>query len=193
MNLGVFYGLALAFGIAFGFMVQRARLCFAHGLAEIFMGHGQRIYRLFSVIFIITSVGFLVSGSINPDLGLKPIGQLRGYGFFNVLSGMFFGAGILMNGGCILGTLRQLGEGNLTFLIVLVSFIPGMALVVYGVDPLLASRYHTQAVLLPELLGLPAKIITVILCGALAWGFARIIQRRPATKPPHVNIVQHAH
>lgn len=154
---------AVLFGIGFGFFVQRAGLCFAHGLAEHFMGKGRRILRLFLVIFVVSSLCFWLSGFINPELGLKPIGQIRGYGFFNVLSGIFFGAGIMINGGCILGTLRQIGEGNMLFLIVLVSFIPGMALIVYGIDPLISEGYDVSFKLLNDLFCVPSGYIAVTL------------------------------
>ncbi len=161
------------FGIGFGFFVQRAGLCFAHGLGEIFIGRGKRIIRLFLVIFIISSIGFLLSGYISPSLGLKPIGQLRGYGFYNVLSGMLFGGGILLCGGCILGTLRQMGEGNMLFLVVFVSFIPGMALVVNVLNPLLEKGYNINNVLLDKIIMLPAPCITgIMVTGAIIWLFS---------------------
>jgi uncharacterized membrane protein YedE/YeeE len=150
----------------------------AHGLGEIFIGSGRRFTRLFLIVFAITSVGFLASGWIRPDLGLKTIGQIRGAGFYNVISGVIFGMGILMNGGCILGTLRQLGEGNLSFLVVLLSFAPGMALVVYGLDPLLKRGYQVQGLLLPELLGVAAPWVTVTLATAAVIWILRIRPRR---------------
>ncbi len=157
------------FGIGLGFFVQRAGLCLAHGLGEIFMGKGKRIFFYFLLIFVITGSGFLLSGVLDPSLGLKPVGEIRGYGFYNILSGIIFGAGIALNGGCVLGTLRQIGEGNLMFLVVLISFIPGMALVVFVLNPLLESGYQTQTTLLPELLGAPAVIVMgVFVLAALA-------------------------
>lgn len=177
MAFGVLVLIGFLFGIGFGYFVQRAGLCFAHGLGEIFMGKGKRIIRLWIVIFVITSVGFLLSSLVSPDLGLKTIGHIRGYGFYNLLSGMLFGAGILLNGGCILGTLRQIGEGNMTMAVVFVSFIPGMALVVYGLNPLLESGYNVQKVLLSEMLGIPAPYITgAMIIGAIVWFLA--IRRR---------------
>ena len=178
MNFTLLCLVGFLFGIGFGYFVQRAGLCFAHGLAEIFMGKGKRICRLFSVIFIITAAGFLLSGYIYPELGLKPVGQIRGAGFYNLLSGIFFGVGILLNGGCILGTLRQLGEGNLTFLVIFISFIPGMALVVYLVNPLLESGYNIQTILLPELLGVSAIWVTGFLVLAAALWLTTILRRR---------------
>ncbi len=173
MAFPVLAAIGFLFGVGFGYFVQRAGLCFAHGLGEIFMGMGKRITRMFLVIFIITSAGFLLSGYISPDLGLKPIGQLRGYGFYNLVSGMLFGAGIFLNGGCILGTLRQMGEGNMLFLIVFLSFIPGMALVVYGLDPLLKNGYNVQQITLPQLMGIPAPWLGgVLIGGAIIWFMA---------------------
>ncbi len=173
MSFQLLVTLGILFGIGFGFFVQRAGLCFAHGLGEIFIGRGKRIIRLFLVIFVITSIGFLLSGYFFPSLGLKPIGQVRGFGFYNLLSGMLFGGGIALCGGCILGTLRQIGEGNLTFLIVMVCFIPGMALVVFGLNPLLEGGYNVQKLLLPGMLGVAAPYVTATLAaGAVIWFLA---------------------
>lgn len=161
----------LLFGIAFGFCVQRAGFCVAAGLGEFFAGKGKRILKLLLIVIIITSTGFLASSYINPSLGLKTIGQIRGLGFFNIVSGLLFGAGIILSGGCILGTLRQIGEGNLVFLITLISFIPGMAIVVYGIDPLIEKSYFItdqngtvlKNMLLPDLLGVPAIWIVLVM------------------------------
>ena len=163
----------LIFGIGFGFFVQRGGLCFAHGLGEIYMNKPKRILRLFLVIFVISTIGFTLSGFIKPELGLKSIGELRGHGFFNLIAGFFFGIGIGINGGCILGSLRSIGEGNLLFLIVLISFIPGMALVVYGINPWLQSIYEAKKITLFDLLpGVPIWCfvsISVVVSLFLLW------------------------
>ncbi len=166
----------LLFGVGLGFCTQKSGLCYAHGLGEIFMGKGKRITRIFLVMFIITSIGFLLSGYVSSDLGLKAVGQIRGYGFYNILAGVFFGAGILLNGGCILGTLRQIGEGNMTFLLILLSFIPGMALVVFVVNPLLDMYYNVACgtgSLLPDVVGVGAPfVILALVIGAVLWLFS---------------------
>ena len=172
MSFPIFAAIGFLFGIGFGYFIQRAGFCIAHGLGEIFMGKGKRILRFLTVIFIITGIGFLISGFFDSSLGLKPIGQIRASGFLNILAGMFFGAGILLNGGCILGTLRQIGEGNLLFVVILISFIPGMALVVYVIDPILKGNYNIQKLLLPQVFSTPAVLITGILAlVAAVWLF----------------------
>ena len=44
--------ICLAFGIGFGFCVQRAGLCFAHGLGEIFVGRAKRIIRMLTSSYL---------------------------------------------------------------------------------------------------------------------------------------------
>lgn len=162
MTLG-FYLVGILFGVALGYCVQRAALCFAVGLGDVFMGRGKMITKMFLVIFVITAIGFLL-------LGLKPIGQIRGYGFFNVLSGILFGAGIFACGGCILGSLRQMGEGNMSYLVVVLFMIPGMWLVVHVINPLLSAGYDIKKVLLPQLFQAPAAgVTTVLVIGAIVW------------------------
>jgi len=163
MNFTLLCIFGLIFGVAMGFVVQRAGLCFAHGLAEIYIGKGKRIAGMFLVIFIITAAGFLLSGYLNPVLGLQPVGQIRGAGFINVLAGIIFGAGILLNGGCVLGTLRQIGEGNMTYLVVFLSLIPGMAFTVYVLDPALEKSYQVQNLLLKDVFAISSPVIGIVL------------------------------
>ncbi|MCM8812992.1 MAG: YeeE/YedE family protein [Candidatus Omnitrophica bacterium] len=157
----------LLFGIGFGFFVQRAGLCFAQGLSALFMGKGRRILTMWFLILIVTTIGFVM-------LGLKPVGQVRGAGFFNLLSGALFGAGIILSGGCVLGTLRQLGEGNMLYLIVFVSMIPGMFLQVKILDPVLKGLYAIQELNLAQVLPLHPLTIAGVICGIAAFGLVTV-------------------
>jgi hypothetical protein len=178
MSFATLCVLGVLFGVGFGYCTQRSGLCFAHGLGEIFVGRGKRILRLFLVIFAVTALGFWLSSYADPGLGLRTVGQIRGHGFYNVLSGMLFGAGIFISGGCILGTLRQIGEGNMTFVITLAFFIPGMALIVFVVNPLLEHGYAPMNVLLTELTGVPASsLVPALVGGAVVW-LAALLRRR---------------
>ena len=45
-----------------------------------------------------------------------------------------------------------------------------MALVVYGIDPLLRDGYHVQRILLPELMGVPAPyVMGALVLGSAVW------------------------
>ena len=84
----------------------------------------------------------------------RPVGQIRGYGFYNILSGFLFGLGFMIAGSCVLGTLYKLGEGLLANIFIPVGWIIGMAFVVYVVNPYLSDVYDVKTPLLPELMKL---------------------------------------
>lgn len=178
MSFGIVLFLGFCFGIGLGFFAQRSGLCFAHGMAEIFIGRGKRFLKLFLTILIVTAIGFLASGYLNPTLGLKPAGELRGFGFYNVLAGICFGVGIFINGGCVIGTLRQIGEGSLVHIVSVLAIIPGLALVVYGINPHLKPLYQTQKILLPQILGVPAPYVTGVLVAVSTFLLLRIVAKR---------------
>lgn len=178
MAFGTLLFLGFCFGIGFGFFAQRSGLCFAHGMAEIFIGRGKRFLKLALTIFALTAIGFLASGYWSQALGLKPVGELRGFGFYNLIAGICFGAGVFINGGCIIGTLRQIGEGSLVHIVSVLGFIPGMALVVYGLNPLLDPFYKTQKVLLPQIVGIPAPYVTGALVAVSALLLLRVAAKR---------------
>jgi len=188
MSFTVLIIIGIIFGIGFGFFIQRAGFCLAAGFGELFMGRGKRILRLLIIVFIISSIGFLVSGYYDSSLGLKRVGEIRGFGFYNLLSGLLFGAGIILSGGCILGTLRQIGEGNMTFLVVLASIIPGMAIVVFFLNPMMQDQYfitsaegvQVKNLLISELIGVEDYWVTIILVILALFWYSRIRGKRKA-------------
>jgi hypothetical protein len=171
MPFNILLIIGFLFGMGFGYCIQRAGFCIAIGLWEAFAGRSKKIIKMFLVIFIITSIGFLVSGFLNPSLGQKPVGIVRGWGVFNLLSGILFGVGISLNGGCILGTLRRIGEGDMTFLVILLSFIPGMALVIKVINPLIDASYVPQKLILTDIIKTSELYITLILVAVATFAF----------------------
>jgi uncharacterized membrane protein YedE/YeeE len=85
----------------------------------------------------------------------------------------------MLAGGCVLGALRQIGEGNLAYLLVVAAFVPGMAAVVYGLNPLLAGVDRVDNPLLPELLGVEARWVTAAMVTAAVGGLLLVRGRRP--------------
>ncbi len=153
------------FGIVFGIILQRMSFCISTDLAQAFIGNYKRILTWFAIVFIVSSFGFTL-------LGPKVVGEMRGFGFYNVLAGIIFGIGIIFSGGCVLGTLRRMGEGFLHSWIVFFSWLGGMALVVYGIDKILGSTYYRTKILLPDLLGVDKWIVygvIAIILGISLW------------------------
>ena len=134
-------------------------------------------FAVLNVIMYLTIHKFWIGGSsFLPMIG--KLGDGSKFLFALIVNlGVIVGAGIFLCGGCILGTLRQMGVGNMTFLIVLISFIPGMALVVYGLNPLLQDGYNVQKAVLPDLLRVSAPWIADYTIVGLGLSAVRVNKR----------------
>ena len=109
------FSLFWAFGLAFGFVLQRARFCFASAFRDIFLlGHGRNMKGLLLGLAV-GSVGFgLVMSRQVPMsfLGiLPPSANVLPLGVHTALGGLLFGVGMVLAGGCVSGSIYRMGEG----------------------------------------------------------------------------------
>lgn len=104
-----------AFGLAFGFVLQRSRFCFASAFRDVFLlGHGRNMKGVL-VGLAVATLGFasLMSKQIpNPSLGILPTtANVLPLGWHLVLGGILFGVGMVVAGGCVSGSIYRMGEG----------------------------------------------------------------------------------
>ncbi|GIV77964.1 MAG: hypothetical protein KatS3mg050_2358 [Litorilinea sp.] len=108
-------GLFWAFGLAFGFVLQRSRFCFASAFRDIFLLRHGRNMKGVLVGLAVATVGFalLMSKQVpNPSLGiLPPSANVLPLGWHVVLGGLLFGLGMVVAGGCVSGSIYRMGEG----------------------------------------------------------------------------------
>lgn len=104
-----------AFGLAFGFVLQRGRFCFASAFRDLFLlGHGRNMKGVL-VGLAVASVGFAImmarqipnaeSGFFPPTANVLPVGA------HTALGGILFGVGMVLAGGCVSGSLYRMAEG----------------------------------------------------------------------------------
>ncbi|MSP12658.1 MAG: YeeE/YedE family protein [Chloroflexi bacterium] len=103
------------FGLAFGFVLQRSRFCFASAFRDIFLlGHGRNMKGVLLGLAVGTA-GFAVLMAKyvpNPTLGtLPPDANVLPLGWHTVLGGVLFGIGMVVAGGCVSGSVYRMGEG----------------------------------------------------------------------------------
>ena len=107
----------LAVGIAVGFTLQRARLCFVSAFRDLFLLHQGRTLRGLIVGLAIGCIGFaMVMSTIvgDPSTGRMPNdAHILPLGIATVLGGFLFGIGMVLAGGCVSGSLYRMGEGYL--------------------------------------------------------------------------------
>lgn len=120
------------FGLAFGFVLQRSRFCFASAFRDLFLfGHG-RIMRGILGGLAVATVGFAVlMQRMVPDPGLgmiPPEAHVAPLGAHLILGGLLFGVGMVIAGGCVSGSLYRIGEGYMASAVALVGIMTGLGL-----------------------------------------------------------------
>ncbi|MDR7548418.1 MAG: YeeE/YedE family protein [Armatimonadota bacterium] len=120
------------FGLAFGFVLQRSRFCFASAFRDLFLfGHGRIMRGILGGLAVATA-GFAVLMQRmvpNPSLGvIAPEAHVAPLGAHLILGGLLFGVGMVIAGGCVSGSLYRIGEGYVASGVALLGIVAGLAL-----------------------------------------------------------------
>lgn len=171
--------LGLGFGAAFGFVARRGRFCTLGAIEDAVYSNDTRRLRSWLLAIAVATVGVhLLEAYGELDL-TKSIytGSRLELGAL-ILGGLVFGFGMALNGTCGMGTLRQIGGGDLraviTFLVMGVAAVmtmrglTGVARVAVT-DPLAINLGASATQRLPALAGLGGQGATV---AAIAIGLA---------------------
>jgi uncharacterized membrane protein YedE/YeeE len=125
---GVFW----LFGLAFGFVLQRSRFCFASAFRDLFLFGSGRIMRGILAGLAVSTVGFTVLMSrMVPDPGLggvAPEAHVIPLALHTLVGGLLFGVGMVLAGGCVSGSLYRIGEGYVASGVALVGIMAGLGL-----------------------------------------------------------------
>jgi len=119
-----------AFGLAFGFVLQRGRFCFASAFRDLFLlGHGRNMKGVL-VGLAIAAVGFglVMSRQVPmPSLGFDPpTANVLPLGVHTAVGGVLFGIGMVLAGGCVSGTLYRMGEGYVASWVAMLGLMGGL-------------------------------------------------------------------
>lgn len=124
--VGVFW----AFGLAFGIILQRSRLCFASAFRDLFLLKDGRNMRAILTGLAVASVGFvlLMAKSVpDPTAGALPNqAHIIPVGPYLLFGGILFGLGMVIAGGCVSGTLYRIGEGYTASIVSLIGILVGL-------------------------------------------------------------------
>jgi uncharacterized membrane protein YedE/YeeE len=155
---------AIPIGFLFGFLLQKGDLCGASAFSEvILMKDGRKVWGLW--VCIVTG---MVVFAILDGLGLVQLSPKPFLWASLSVGGLLFGAGMVLNGGCVSGTLYKAGAGHMNSLIGLLGIPIGIALVEYGPLSGLHGFLKTQSlgrVTFSSVTGLPFWLLAVALAG----------------------------
>lgn len=113
------------FSLAFGFVLQKTRFCFAASFRDPFLVGSTKLFRAVLIALIISSIFFPIIQFPQHEMGatdyfLLP-GLVRPVGIHTLIGGMMFGMGMVVAGGCVSGALTRVGEGFVLQVVVFIS------------------------------------------------------------------------
>jgi len=155
------------FGLVFGFVLQRSQFCFVSGFSNFYIfRYGHMLKGILAGIAIAT-VGFaIIMYQLVPDPGsgnIPATAHVAPLGWHLVLAGLIFGVGMILAGGCIVGSLYRIGEGAVQAMVSLLGILIGMAFLLHTWD-WWWPNYISQAprVWLPQLIGWPGAVLLTL-------------------------------
>jgi uncharacterized membrane protein YedE/YeeE len=113
------------FGIAYGMMLQYGRFCFASASRDLFAAGVPRM----AVGILIALIFFSVIQATLAATNMSTFHPAP-FGIHTLLSGMIFGVGMVLAGGCASGSLYKIGEGNGTSILSILGISFGQAIFV---------------------------------------------------------------
>ena len=113
------------FGLAVGFILQRARICFTAALRDPVLFGMTELSRALILSLMITTVGFALLQYFQTVGGVQISGKIVPPGLNLPLGGFIFGLGAAVSGGCASGTLVRMGEGFKLQWVAFIGFILG--------------------------------------------------------------------
>ena len=125
--------LYLVTGLAFGFILQRARFCFTASLRDPYLTGSTSLTKAVLIAFAITSIAFTAIKYGYYANGLPIPGQsyVAPISLATCVGAFLFGIGMVISGGCASGTLMRVGEGFLMQVLSLFFFIVGTLIAAY--------------------------------------------------------------
>jgi uncharacterized membrane protein YedE/YeeE len=152
-------------GLMAGFLMHRSDYCIAGMFRDLFLFRSTRMVKSL-LLFLAVSLPLFelihLSGLVTfpfPKYG-PPSGT-------NLLGGFLFGIGMVLAGGCAMGTLYKLGAGSFSALLAVIGLIIGSIFYaeLYPVWSGIASSLAlpVKAITVPELLSIPAWFVVAVL------------------------------
>ena len=178
-----------AFGLGFGFVLQRGRFCFASAFRDIFLlGHGRNMKGVL-VGLAVGSIGFgLVMSRQVPMtfLGiLPPSANVLPVGVHTALGGVLFGVGMVLAGGCVSGSLYRMGEGYVASWVAFAGLMGGLLASAFTWNWWWDRAISTApSYWLPTWLGHPGALVVTLLALAAVYVGVLAIEHRAGMVVP---------
>ena len=171
---------SLLLGGTAGFVMHRSDFCIAGVFRDLFLFRQTFMLRILLILIFSSMIFFELA---------RHFGILRDYPYLwigsaslsNILGAFLFGIGMVLAGGCVVGTLYKMGSGNLLSLYAFCGLLFGS--VIYAeIHPLWTSLFAKTVVFsglatLPQLLDIDPTVL-VLLAALLILGLWAVVLRK---------------
>ena len=113
------------FGVAYGMMLQYGRFCFASASRDLFAAGVPRM----AVGILVALIFFSIIQATLAATNMSTFHPAP-FGIHTLISGVIFGVGMVLAGGCASGSLYKIGEGNGTSILSILGISFGQAMFV---------------------------------------------------------------
>ncbi|HEY6007367.1 MAG TPA: YeeE/YedE family protein [Geobacteraceae bacterium] len=181
---------SLPLGICAGILMHRADFCLVCTVRNFVMFRDAFMLRV-TALLVIVSMGLFEGSRLLGLVRTYPFPSLGAPALTNLLGGMLFGFGMVLAGGCVVGTLYRLGAGNLLSLLAFVGLLIGS--VIYAeFHPwwkrlVQATTLTPGRMTLPQLLGVPPGVLVWPAIVAVAWPLAASARKGGLVRRSHAN------
>lgn len=150
----------LLFGIIFGMVFQRSRFCLVNAFREPFMTGAGLHARAAALALALSMVGFTILKAT--DLKDASEWVFPSYWLGALVGGVFFGAGMVLAGGCGAGSIWRAGEGHVKLWLAVFFFAVGAAMMRQLLARTDVIRRLGDAVFLPNVMGWAGAVLGVV-------------------------------
>lgn len=163
-------------GLAAGFIMHRSDFCLAGMFRDLFLF--RAVFKLRILLLLIFTSMLLFEGARHAGIiQLYPFPAFGSPSLAAPFGGMLFGIGMVLAGGCVVGSLYKTGSGSVPSLVAVIGLVAGSALFA-EIFPWWSSINSAATILkgkitLPLALGItPTALIAVAAAILIPWGVA---------------------
>lgn len=143
---------SLAIGLIAGFVMHRADFCVTASFRDMFLFRDFFLMRQM-ILLVVVSMALFELGRLGGAIPPHPFPLLAAPSLANVAGGFLFGIGMVLAGGCVVGSLYKLGAGSLASALAFAGMLAGSA--AYAEIHPQWSAFARSAVLVKDVVTVP--------------------------------------
>lgn len=165
--------IGLTLGLVAGFVMHRADFCIAGMFRDLFLFRSVAKLRVM-VLYVVVAMALFEGARLLGLLPLYPFPLLGPASIAGILGGVLFGVGMVLAGGCVVGTLYRLGAGSRVSFVAFIGLIIGSTLYAefhpFWKSLLTATTLFSGTITIPQYLHLaptPLVFLSIAILGGL--------------------------